>query len=290
MSRRISNHAVAVLLGLGAALCLSTQDLFVKLLTEELHILQILFVRSVFAFAAVLMWIGFFAGGWQQLVITRPRLVLLRIVCNLVAWFCYYVSLSYLPLPVYTAIGFMVFLFSVMLSGPILKEPLTWREWLSTAAGLLGVVLISNPAAADSEVNLYAVALLLFGAFMWALSIVATRALGVVMSAAGIMFYSNLGLLLIGAIGAPAVWQPPAAATWLLLVCTGVLSFMGQNMMITAVQFARIAVVTPTQYTMLLWATLYGWLVWQELPAGAVLAGAGLIIGGCLLAIRRRGK
>lgn len=287
MPRRISNNAVAVLLGLAAALCLSTQDLFVKLLSADVHILQILFARSVFAFGAVLLWVSFLGGGWSQLAIARPRLVAMRIVCNTVAWFCYYLSLPHLSLPVYTAIGFTVFLFSVMLSGPILKEPLTWREWSATAAGLLGVALISNPAA-GSGINFYAVALLLFGALMWALSIVTTRALGVVMSAAGIMFYSNLGLLLVGAVSAPAVWTPLPPEAWLMLLCTGVLSFLGQNMMITAVQFARIAVVTPTQYTMLLWATLYGWLLWRELPDGAVIAGAALIIGGCLLALRRR--
>ena len=284
---RISNNGVAILLGLSSALCLSTQDLLVKIVSEELHIMQIVFIRSIFAFGAVVLWLFSFGGGWKQLAIRRPRLVAIRITCNIFAWFCYYLSLPHLPLPIYTTIGFTVFLFSAMLSAPLLKEPLTWREWLATAAGLLGVALIADPRA-NGDLNLLAVALLLFGAFMWALSIVITRALGVVMSAGGIMFYSNLGLLLIGAAGAPAVWQPASAGAWFMLMCIGILTFLGQNMLIAAVQFARIAVVTPTQYTMLLWATLYGWLVWKTLPGESLYAGAALIIGGCLLTLKRK--
>ena len=272
------------MLGLAAALCLSTQDLFIKLLSEDLHILQIVFVRSIFAFAAAALWVRFLGGGWQQLVIRRPPLVAMRVICNVMAWFCYYMSLPYLPLPVYTTIGFTVVLFSALLSAPVLKESLTWREWVATAAGMVGVLLIVNPLG-SSNINLLAVVVLLFGAFTWGLSIVVTRALGTVMSAGGIMFYSNLGLLLVGSVGAPGVWQTPDIGTWLFLLCTGALAFMGQNMMITAVQFARVAVVAPTQYTMLLWATLYGWLIWQILPGGWLFAGAALIIGGSWLAL-----
>lgn len=283
---RLGNKSIAVLLGLAAALCLSTQDLLVKKLSEELHIMQILFGRSLFAFAAVMLWIGFW-GGIHQLRIHRPRLVSFRILCNMSAWLCYYIAVQFLPLPVYTAIGFTVFLLSALLSGPILKEPLSWREGLAAVAGLLGIILISNPTAHEGDLNLYAVALLLFGAFTWALSLVVTRALGTSMSPSSIMFYSNLGLLLLGGAAAPLVWQTHGSEIWLILACTGILSFLGQNMLINAVQLARVAVVTPTQYTMLLWASLYSWLIWGILPGGSLLLGALCIIGGSLLIIMK---
>lgn len=288
--RPISPTAVGVLLGLAAALCLSTQDLFVKLAATKTHILQIVFLRSVFAFAAAALWVRTLGGGWTQLAIRAPRLVAIRITCNMAAWFCYYAALPHLSLPVYTSIGFTVFLFSALLSGPALKEPLTWREWLAAAAGMTGVLLIADPFSPDADPNPAAMLLLLFGAFMWAVSIVVTRALGATMTAGGIMFYSNLGLLLIGSAGiaaAPAVWHPPTADMWLLFICIGAMAFLGQNLMITAVQFTRIATVTPTQYTMLLWATLYGYLIWDSLPGPAAIAGAALIIAGGFLTLKK---
>lgn len=275
--------------GLAAALCLSLQDAIIKLLSGDYHILQIVFARTgVGAMAAIA--IIYFASDFSTLRPSRPMLVAARVVSMTIATLCYYISLTFLDLTAYTCLGLTVFLFIAALSGPILKERTSGKDWVAVVIGLGGALVVVNPFAAES-VYLPAAALLLFGAFMWALGLVATRALGATMSAAGILFYTNGVVMALVATAQPFVWTTPPADDALLFFMLSALGACGQGCAIAAYRNARVSTVIPTQHTMLLWAALLAWWLWDETPELRVWIGGALIVGASLSALpkpRRR--
>lgn len=282
---RLHSPAIGALFGFIAAWSLSSQDFVIKILSDNINIFQIVFVRALFSAIVAFAWAYHLNGGFSAFVTRQPRLVAARIIANLIAFFCFYIALSYLPLTVYTILGFMVFIFTAALTGPLLKEPTGWRSWVAIVAGMFGAFIIVNPTG--DGVNLAAAALLLLGAFMWALSIIAGRALGTQMRTSSILFYTNVGLMLAGATGVTA-WTTPTTVEWLLLIGVGLFGTIGQGCAINAYRLSRVDAVLPTQYTMLLWASLYGWLWWDSTPDFRLLLGAVLIGSGGLLALPRR--
>ena len=272
-----------VAFGLIAAFLLSSQDLIIKLLAGDYHILQIIFMRAAIGLllAASLMMRAHNISEIKQ----RPsKLVMFRVGANLIANLCYYIALSILDLAVYTCLGLTVFLFATALSGPLLKEKSSLFDWVAVFIGLIGVIIIVNPSS-TTPINLPAALLLLFGAFMWALSIVITRALGSTISALGILFYSSAALTVVGLISLPFVWRAPTLSDAILMIMLGILGSSGQGLAIAAYRNARISVVIPTQHTMLLWATFFAWLVWEQIPDTRLWFSGALIIGATLVTL-----
>ena len=276
--------------GLASAFFLSVQDAIIKLLSGEYPILQIVFVRAGIGFLAAAAWIVF-AGKADDLHSRRPALAAARVCCMFVALWSYYVALTMLDLAVYTCLGLTVFLFASALSGPILKEKIAPLDWLALAVGIGGVAVVVNPSA-ESPIHFPAAALLLFGALMWAFGIVATRALGAALSSRGLLLYTN-GAVLLPAIFLPLLpsfaWRAPSSAgDFGLFVLIGLFGIGGQGMAIAAYRNARMNAVIPTQHTMLLWAALFAWILWDEIPDSRLWIGGALIIGATLFALPKR--
>ena len=269
--------------GLAAALCLSSQDAIIKLLSGDYPIMQIIFVRAAIGCGLALLFIVRTAD-WTALRPKKPKLAAARIVAILIANFCYYIALTKLDLAVYTCLGLTVFIFAAALSGPVLKEKTSLLDWLAIIGGLCGVLIIINPFSA-AAIYLPAAALLLFGALMWALGIVATRALGATMSAKAILLYTNLAVATIAF--SVMSWQMPSMRDLLLMFGLGILGTCGQGFNIAAYRNARMSTVMPTQHTMLLWAAFFAWLLWDESPTIRLWLGGALIIGAGLATLRR---
>lgn len=276
--------------GLAAAFLLSSQDALIKLLSGEYPIWQIVFVRAGVGCAAAAAWI-LLAGKEDDLHSRRPALAAARVGCMFAALWSYYIALTMLDLAVYTCLGLTVFLFASALSGPVLKEKTSRADWLALCAGIGGVAVVVNPSA-DSPIHLPAAALLLFGALMWAFGIVATRALGSALSSRGLLFYTN-GAVLLPAAFFPLLpslsWRAPeSAGDFLLFVLIGLFGIGGQGAAIAAYRNARMRAVIPTQHTTLLWAALFAWILWDEIPDARLWTGGALIIGATLFALAQR--
>ena len=276
--------------GLAAAFLLSSQDALIKLLSGGYPILQIVFVRAGIGCAAAAAWI-LCAGKKGDLHSRRPALAAARVFCMFVALWSYYIALTMLDLAVYSCLGLTVFLFASALSGPALKEKTSRRDWLALAIGIGGVAVVVNPSA-DSPIYFPAAALLLFGALMWAFGIVATRALGSALSSRGLLFYTN-GAVLASAVFLPLLpsfgWRAPeSAADFGLFILIGLFGIGGQGMAIAAYRSARMNAVIPTQHTMLLWAALFAWILWDEIPDARLWLGGALIIGATLFAVLKK--
>ena len=278
-----------ILFGLLAAFCISSQDAVIKLLSDDYHIVQIIFFRSFIGLLIATTFI-LIRRDTTALRPSRPWLTAMRVFFMFIASLCYYISLTKLDLSVYSCLGLSVFIFASAMSGPLLHEKTAARDWCAVAAGLCGMIIIINPIANDN-IHIPAALLLLFGALMWALGLVTTRALSVSISAVSLMFYASLALTAVSAVALPFFWRPPALSDSLLLLLLGLLGACGQGCGIAAYRVARMSTVIPTQHTMALWGAFFAWLLLDESPTYRLWLGGALIIGASLATLpkpRRR--
>jgi drug/metabolite transporter (DMT)-like permease len=162
------------------------------------------------------------------------------------------------------------------LSVPLLGERVDRRNWMAILAGLAGVLVMLRPSASGLS-SLGALAALI-GATAYALSAIAVRVLTRSETTVSVVFWT-VGLMTVftSAIAAPA-WVPIEHNHWKWLVGLGVLAAIAQYLLIEAFRSAPPSVVTPFEYTALLWGVAIDRVVWHVLPSARVCFGGGVVI------------
>lgn len=273
----------AIAWALAGFACFSTLDAIVKWLSAGMGVQEIGFFMALFAAApiGVALWRE---GGLGALRTAVPGLVLLRGVFVTGASLCAWNAFARLPLADAYALIFTVPLWVTVLSVPVLGERIRWRRTTAVAVGFLGILVMLRPGEAALETgHLFAAGAALFAAA----AMLSARVIG--RRAGGGLQLTVLTLLLLVVTAPAVVAQPPHldATTWVLLALAGTLAGVAQLAMLTALRHGSAALVSPFQYSQLLWATLYGALLFDHLPEPATLAGAGLVIGSGLYIMHR---
>jgi drug/metabolite transporter (DMT)-like permease len=169
------------------------------------------------------------------------------------------------------------------LSVPLLRERLDWRNWLAILVGLAGVLVMLRPSTSGLA-SLGALAALI-GATAYALSGIAVRVLTRTDTTVSVVFWTiSLMTLFTGLIAAPG-WVPIAQEHWKWLLALGVLAAAGQYLLTEAFRSAPPSVVSPFEYTALLWGVGIDRVVWQVLPSARVCLGGGIVIASGLYLI-----
>ncbi len=174
------------------------------------------------------------------------------------------------------------------LSAPLLKERVDWRNWLVIVAGLIGVLTMLRPSA-SSLITLGALAAFL-SATAYALGAIALRVVTRTDSTPSIVFWTiTLMTALTAAIAIPG-WVPLHPQHWVLLGAMGMFGAIGQFLLTEAFRSAPPSIVTPFEYTALLWGIGIDWTFWSVLPSARVLFGGGVVIASGLYLIWREGN
>jgi len=162
------------------------------------------------------------------------------------------------------------------LSVPLLGERIDWRNWIAILAGLVGVLTMLRPGA--SGLSTLGTLAALVAATAYALSAIAVRVLTRSDTTVSVVFWT-IGLMTVfaTAISAPG-WVPIEHAHWKWLLALGLLAATGQYLLTEAFRSAPPSVVTPFEYTALLWGVAIDRLVWHVLPSARVCFGGGLVI------------
>jgi drug/metabolite transporter (DMT)-like permease len=169
------------------------------------------------------------------------------------------------------------------LSVPLLSERLDWRNWLAILLGLAGVLIMLRPSA--SGLASFGALAALIGATAYALSGIAVRVLTRTDTTVSVVFWTvGLMTLLTGAIAAPG-WVSIEHQHWKLLLALGVLAAIGQYLLTEAFRSAPPSVVSPFEYTALLWGIGIDRVVWHVLPSARVVLGGGVVIASGLYLI-----
>ncbi|MGF1624342.1 MAG: DMT family transporter [Alphaproteobacteria bacterium] len=277
------NIAAGIVLILASVMMLTTLDAAAKYVAERYPLLQVVFLRSLFGVIPVLAVVAV-QRQWAQL---RPRAFAghaVRGTLSLVAMGLFFASLQVMSLPDATALFFVAPLLMTALSVPLLKEKVGARRWGAIVVGLAGVLVIVRPG---SGVFGWPALLPMGAALAYSLIVICTRFVGRTETAPAMALWYTVVPIAVSGAAMPWLWVPPAAEHWPVFLATGLLGGSGILLMSFAYRVAPVGAMAPFDYTALLWAALWGWLIWEDLPDAWTIAGACVIAGSGLYIIHR---
>ena len=279
---RLSDNLKGIVFLMLASLVFSVMALLIKLLGQHLHITQILLLRqigmTVMVAPAILRK---FPGSLRS---ARPGLQLLRVLCALVAMLCGFTAVIYLPLADATAIFFAKSFFVTILAVIFLGETVGVYRWSAVLLGFVGVMIMLQPGTENFSV--YGL-LSLAGAMGAAGVIILLRLLSRSDSSDTILTYGALGVGVVMILPGIFFWQQPTSLEWLLLVTVGVVSYFAQKCNIFAYKHGEASLLASLDYVRLLWATLLGFLIFDQFPGGSIWLGAAIVIAAAIFMIYR---
>ncbi len=263
---------------------MSAMDACAKLLGEGYAISQVILGRNAVGLLAVLAFVMIRSEGLAMLRPRRPGLLLLRTGASLGAGFLFFTSLRYLPLADAFAIAFASPLFITALSVPLLGEHVGLRRWAAVLIGFVGVLVIVQPGTDSFRIE----GLLPLGAALFhAVGMLIGRKMTRDMTTSAIMFWPSLGAASVTLLLMPSQWQTPNAPDLGIFVLMGVIGTLGMALITQGYRYAPAAVIAPFDYSSLLWAVMFGWIFWRDIPGSPVWAGATILIA-CGLYILHR--
>lgn len=272
----IANILIAVAL-------FAVMDAIVKWLSVHYPIAQLVFFRSFLAFVPLSILIVR-DGGWHSLRTSRPGGHMLRSLIGLASMTLFFWAFAVLPLADAVAISFSGPLFLTLLSIPLLGERVGPRRWLAVLAGFAGVLLIVRPGSGLFGLT----ALIPVGAALgFALAMICVRRLSITESNTAIVFYFTLTCTAVSGLALPFEWVKPAPEHWLPLIAIGLIGGTAQLFMTQAFRLAPASTVAPFEYTAIVFALLFGVLIWNEIPDAWMLIGTAVVIASGLYILHR---
>lgn len=278
----------SILLVVAADGLLSLMDALIKLLTARYPTFQIVWLRFSFGLIGATVLLAFMRPGWpgrETIVFNGARSLLVVVVAT-----TFFFALSVLPLAEAIALSFVSPLFMVLFGVLLLGERIDSRIGVALVAGLAGMLLIAGARIGDASYSSAAwrgALAAVTSAMAYGLVIVLLRARATRDPLPTIVFFQNLGPSLILAVPAAYVWVPLSGYDLALFALIGAIGVAGHYLLALAFAGAEAARLAPITYVSLVWATLFGYVFFSELPTASALAGAALIVVGTLVAQRK---
>ena len=292
----------ALILSLAVAVT-SLQDAFIKNLSQSYPVHEMQTFRAASALVLIFGWIAA-SGGLPQLLRTRPTgLLLLRSVILSLASLSFYVSLAAMQFADAVAIYFSMPLMIAALSGLVIGERVPPWRWAAVGIGFVGVVIVQHPGIGVFEP---ASLIVLFSTMCYALGLMLTRPVGMRVNSAVMGFWQLIGFLVTGLLlslvfgsGAfhdaahpslsylTAGWVAPTWFDLAQLLGFGVGAAVATILYTAGYKVAAPSFVAPFEYSALLWASLWGFVLWGDVPGASTLGGAALIVAAGLWMIFR---
>jgi drug/metabolite transporter (DMT)-like permease len=281
-----SDQRRATLLGIGLMLLgvgvFSVGDMLGKMLVATLPVGQFLMLRA----GASLVLLSPFA--WHDRAAfprtPRPWLHVMRVVLSAAEVAMFFFAAIYLPLADIITIYLASPIFVTVIAAIALKESVDLRRWAAVGAGFVGVLLALKPGASTAS---WPALIALAGSFAFAILMVVTRLLrgtpDIVLGATQISGSFCVGLALVVPLG----WSPLSSWQIVLIALGGCITVVALFSVNRSLKLAPASVVVPYQYSMILWAVIFGYLGFGDVPAWHTLGGAAIIIASGLYIFMR---
>lgn len=255
---------------------LTINDAMVKWLTQSYPVGQVMSLRGVFVIAIVVIW-AMLRRRTSQLRVSNWNLQLTRGALMATSTFLFVTALALMPIADAIAIAFAGPVIATALAAVVLRETVRWRRWTAIAIGFAGVVVMLRPT--PDLVRLVAIVPLL-AALLGAFRDIVTRRMGTGgESTPAIMLISTSVVALAGLATIPLGWAPVEVGALGLFVASALLVTFAQALMIESFRLGEVGLVAPFKYTSLVWAVLFGLLVWGDLPDAWTWTGSALVVG-----------
>ncbi|MEW6643561.1 MAG: DMT family transporter [Pseudomonadota bacterium] len=282
----------AVSLKITSTLMFALMGAQVRFLGGSYPVGEVAFCRALFALMPILLvfaWRGELRGAFHT---SRPLDHVLRGMFSIVGTFCTFGALARLPLADFTAIAFLAPLITVIFAALFLKEHVRAYRWSAVAAGFGGVVLMLLPYL-GSRVELttsltIGLCFALTNAFTSGGATIQIRRLTATESTASIVVFMTLLVMLVSLLTVFAGWRWPARPIEAVaLVGVGIAGGLGQIFFTDSYRYAPASFLAPFDYTAMLWAFMFGYLFFAEVPTHEVAAGAVIVAGAGIFVILR---
>ncbi|QNP42625.1 DMT family transporter [Sphingomonas daechungensis] len=276
-ARHDHDHVVSgILCRIGSGLSFSSMGALLKLASMEgLNAPELVFYRSLFSLPVVLIWVL----NRESLASLRPKRPLAHVwrsALGLTSMGLTFQALILLPLADATAINFTAPIFATILSFLILREHVGAHRWAAVALGFVGVLIVARPGG--SSLPLLGVTIALIGAVGQAGVTTTLRHLQRSENVAAIVFWFAAAGILVGALLMPVFGQMHAPRAFALVAVGGLAGGVGQLLMTSSLR-APVSVVSPFDYLQIVAATIFGWMLFSDVPSMHTVAGAALITG-----------
>lgn len=260
-------------LNLLAGLIFALADTIAKKLAGEVSIVQITWTRYVVFVVMAFLLTTRVSGA--SFFVRQPWLQVARGMCLVCSSLLFVLGIRDVGLAEAATIGFIGPIIVTFLSIPLLGEKVDARRWIALAAGMAGVLVVLRPGTGTFQPEgLYRVA----SAMFWAVGVILTRRMTRTERAETTMFWSAVsGLVVLSAIIPFHFVTPTPMQLWLSLG-QGVLSSLGQWLVILSLRFTPVSTLAPYSYMQLLYMTTAGFLAFGALPDQWTLIGAGIIV------------
>ena len=287
---RISPHIderSARLAGIGLMLLsismFSFGDALGKFMVATYSVGQLLWLRACAALIVLLPMM------WRQRAkfvrLERPWLQLLRVVLSTLEVAAFFLATVYLPLADVVTYYLACPIFVTALSAIVLREQVGWRRWSAILIGFCGVLIALRPSAQTVS---WPALIALGGSLSFAVLMLITRMLR---ATPDIVLASSqfVGTFLLGLVMSPFGWVTPSFASLGLFAAAGCISVSALLCVNRSLKLAPASVVVPYQYSMIVWAVMFGYVVFGDVPSLATIVGAAIIIAaGFYIYLRER--
>ena len=214
----------------------------------------------------------------------RPGLHALRCTSGLIALVAIFIALRELPLATVVSISFAAPIFTTILSIFLLSERVGLFRWLAVIIGFIGILVITEPGI--SELNIYYIFPIIFclGLSYVAITI---RQLSSTEPVWLISFYFSLSIMVLSFLTIPNGWVLPSFQDFVLLSFVGIFGGVANLWLSQSYKYSEVSLVTPLKYLALVFAIVFGYFIWGEVPTIKTLIGALLVIISTLIIFRR---
>jgi len=267
-----------------AVLLMCSMDALAKwLLARNVTAVQILAFRSIIIIPLLLL-VYKARGNFNELIPSRWKPQLLRGAVGFISPFTFFIGIKYIPLTDAVVLFFSSIFIVTILSVVFLKERVGVHRFASILVGFIGVLIVATPQGGGSIVGYI---LVLIGSATYSILFVTGRYLSRTESVASLVFSYNLCVGVISLLILPWFWLPVASdnIVWLLLLSA--LAVSGHYFVTLAFARSEATLVAPFEYTALIWAVGFDFLLWNTVPSLSTSLGAIVIISSGLYIVHR---
>ena len=253
---------------------LTANDAVLKWLTDDYPVGQLLFYRGLIVLTLISIII-FRSGSIKIIRINNFYGQFQRAGFAFASGFLFLTGVSYLPLADAIAITFAGPLFMTALAGPMLGEQVRWRRWAAVGVGFIGVMFMIRPGSSALQ---WAAIFPLLASLAGALRDITTRRISAYETSLSIFFFSTVSIILFGLFTLPFGWPTIKILDFALMGLSGLLVGGAHFILIERFRWAEAALLAPFKYISMIWAVVFGVIIFDEFPDAWTWIGAGFVV------------
>ena len=257
-----------------AFFCFAAADAQAKFLTSSFHSMQIAWARQLGLFAGLFVYLAI--EGPSLFRTAHPVLQVLRGMIAVISATTFIFALGYVPLADAVAVSFVAPFLVTLFGALILREKVGIRRISAVTVGFIGTLIVIRPGSGALHP---AVFLVVLAAAAFAARQIVSRYLAASDRTSTTVAYTACSAILILTIPLPFYWRTPQGfQEFAFLAGMAICAGAGELLVIRALQVAHAIVLAPVHYTLIVWGTFYGWLLFGQFPDGWTWLGTAIIV------------